>query len=140
MTERTLSILKPDAISKNVTGKINAIFEENNLSIVAMKMVQLTEDQAKEFYIEHAEKPFYNTLVGVMTAGPVVLQVLEGENAIDKNRDLMGFKDPALAEEGTIRKMFGQSIDVNTVHGSVSVEDATREITLFFKEDEICAR
>jgi nucleoside-diphosphate kinase len=135
--ERTLSIIKPDATRRNLTGRINAKFEEAGLRIVAQKRMQLTEAQAGAFYAVHSERPFYNDLVAFMTSGPVVVQVLEGENAVARNRDIMGATNPANAAPGTIRKEFAESIEANSVHGSDSVENAEREIAFFFAETEI---
>lgn len=138
--ERTLSIIKPDAVAKNVIGKIYERFESADLKIVASKMLQLSDDKAGGFYAEHKERPFYADLVGFMTSGPVVVQVLEGEGAIIKNRDLMGATNPKEAAAGTIRADFAESIDANAVHGSDSSTSAEREIAYFFNGDEICAR
>lgn len=138
--ERTLSIIKPDAVAKNVIGKIYSRFETNDLKIVAAKMMHMNEDKAGGFYAEHKERPFYGDLVAFMTSGPVIVQVLEGEGAVAKNRDLMGATNPAEAAEGTIRADFAQSIDANAVHGSDSAESAAREIAYFFAADEICSR
>jgi len=138
--ERTLSIIKPDAVAKNVIGKIYSRFETNDLKIVASKMMHMNDDKAGGFYAEHKERPFFGDLVEFMTSGPVVVQVLEGEGAVAKNRDLMGATNPAEATEGTIRADFAQSIDANAVHGSDSTESAAREIAYFFAEDEICPR
>jgi nucleoside-diphosphate kinase len=135
--ERTLSIIKPDATRRNITGKVNAMLEGAGLRIVAQKRLQLTEEQAKGFYAVHKERPFYNDLVAFMTSGPVVVQVLEGENAVEKNRAVMGATNPAEAAEGTIRKAFAESIEANSVHGSDSPENAKIEIDFFFKPDEI---
>ncbi len=135
--ERTLSIIKPDATRRNLTGAINAKFEENGLRIVAQKRVKLTREQAEGFYAEHKERPFFGELVEFMISEPVVLQVLEGENAVMKNREIMGATNPADADEGTIRKEFALSIGENSVHGSDSAESAAREISYFFNEDEI---
>jgi nucleoside-diphosphate kinase len=135
--ERTFSILKPDATRRNLTGKINAVFEENGLRIVAQKRIHMTETQAKKFYEVHAARPFYGELVSFMTSGPVVVQVLEGENAVAKHRDIMGATNPANAAEGTIRKMFAESIEANSVHGSDSAENAAIEIAYFFAGSEI---
>ena len=135
--ERTFSIIKPDATRRNITGKVNAMLEDAGLRIVAQKRLQLTEDQAKGFYAVHKERPFYNDLVAFMTSGPVVVQVLEGENAVEKNRAVMGATNPAEAAEGTIRKAFAESIEANSVHGSDSPENAKIEIDFFFKPDEI---
>ncbi|GAB0118166.1 nucleoside-diphosphate kinase [Acidisoma sp. 7E03] len=135
--ERTFSILKPDATRRNLTGAINAVFEKNGLSIVAQKRVQLTKAQAEGFYAVHKERPFFNDLVGFMISGPVVLQVLQGENAVAKNRELMGATDPKKADAGTIRADFAESIEANSVHGSDSAENAKIEIAYFFAETEI---
>ncbi|WBV43803.1 nucleoside-diphosphate kinase [Pseudoroseomonas cervicalis] len=136
-TERTLSILKPDATRRNLTGKINAKFEEQGLRIVAQKRLHLSEAQAGAFYAVHKERPFYKDLVSFMTSGPVVVQVLEGENAVAKNREIMGATNPANAAEGTIRKEFAESIEANSVHGSDSAENAANEIAFFFAGVEI---
>ena len=138
--ERTLSIIKPDAVAKNVIGQIEGRFEAAGLKIVAMKMLQLDDELAGGFYAEHKERPFYRDLVGFMTYGPVVVQVLEGENAIAKNRELMGATNPQEAAEGTIRADFAESIDANAVHGSDSSESAAREVAYFFQAAEICSR
>jgi nucleoside-diphosphate kinase len=138
--ERTLSIIKPDAVSKNVIGEILSRFEKNGLRVVAAKMLRLSDAVAGGFYAEHKERPFYPALVEFMTSGPVVVQVLEGEGAIAKNRDLMGATDPKKAAAGTIRADFAQSIDANAVHGSDSPESAAREIAYFFASSELCAR
>jgi nucleoside-diphosphate kinase len=138
--ERTLSIIKPDAVGKNVIGQIESRFEAAGLTIVAMKMLQLDDEVAGGFYAEHKERPFYQDLVGFMTSGPVVVQVLEGENAIAKNRELMGATNPKEAEAGTIRADFAASIDANAVHGSDSPESAVREVAYFFQASEICSR
>ncbi|MDB5366441.1 MAG: nucleoside-diphosphate kinase [Rhodospirillales bacterium] len=135
--ERTLSILKPDATRRNLTGKINAKFEENGLRIIAQKRVRLSKQQAEGFYAVHKERPFFNDLVSFMISGPVVVQVLEGENAVLANRDIMGATNPANAEAGTIRKEFAESIEANSVHGSDSLENAKTEIAYFFKAEEI---
>tara|TARA_B100000686_G_C16790522_1_gene978376 strand:- start:1600 stop:2022 length:423 start_codon:yes stop_codon:yes gene_type:complete len=135
--QRTLSIIKPDATRRNLTGAINQRFEENGLRIVAQKRLWLTEEQAKKFYEVHAERPFYGELVEFMTSGPVVVQVLEGEDAVTKNRDIMGATNPANADEGTIRKDFAESIEANSVHGSDSDENAATEIAYFFSGTEI---
>lgn len=130
--ERTLSIIKPDAVAKNVIGEIYSRFEKADLKIVAAKMMHLTQEQAEGFYAEHKERPFFNDLVAFMTSGPVVVQVLEGENAIALNRELMGATNPKEAAEGTIRRDFAESIDANAVHGSDSASSAEREIAYFF--------
>jgi nucleoside-diphosphate kinase len=138
--EQTLSIIKPDAVAKNVTGQINARFEAAGLQIVAQKMVRLSDDVAGGFYAEHKERPFYADLVGFMTSGPVVVQVLEGEGAILKNRELMGATNPTEADAGTIRADFAKSIDANAVHGSDAPESAAREIAYFFAASDLCGR
>jgi nucleoside-diphosphate kinase len=135
--ERTLSIIKPDATRRNLTGKINAKFEEAGLRIVAQRRIQLSADQAGKFYAVHKERPFYNDLVKFMTSGPVVVQVLEGENAVAKNREVMGATNPANAAAGTVRKEFAESIEANSVHGSDSAENAAIEIAFFFSGVEI---
>lgn len=135
--ERTLSIIKPDATRRNLTGKINARFEDAGLRIVAQRRVQLTKDQAEGFYAVHRERSFFGDLVAFMTSGPVVVQVLEGENAVLKNREIMGATNPANADEGTIRKDFAESIEANSVHGSDSQENAAIEIRYFFSELDI---
>lgn len=140
MTERTLSILKPDAVAKNVTGEINARFESAGLRIVAARMLHLTKRQAEAFYDVHRERPFFDDLVAFMTSGPVVVQVLEGEDAIRRNRELMGDTDPRKAAPGTLRADFASTIDENAVHGSDSPQTAAREIAFFFQPEEICAR
>lgn len=135
--EKTLSIIKPDAVSKNVVGKIISRFEENGLHLVAGKLIQLDDEMASGFYAEHDGKPFFNDLKKFMTSGPVFVQVLEGENAIQKNRDLMGSTNPQEADPGTIRADFAKSIDANAVHGSDSEISAEREINYFFSPNEI---
>lgn len=135
--ERTFSIIKPDATRRNLTGKINAVFEENGLRIVAQKRIQMTRTQAETFYGVHRERPFFNDLVSFMISGPVVVQVLEGENAVAKNRELMGATNPKNAEPGTIRALFAESIEANSVHGSDSPENAAIEIAYFFAGSEI---
>ncbi|MGP1394313.1 MAG: nucleoside-diphosphate kinase [Inquilinaceae bacterium] len=135
--ERTLSIIKPDATRRNLTGKINALFEEQGLRIVAQKRLQLSRQQAERFYGVHAERAFFNDLCAFMTSGPVVVQVLEGENAVLKNREIMGATNPANADPGTIRAEFAESIEANSVHGSDSLENAKTEIGYFFSECEI---
>lgn len=139
-TERTLSIIKPDAVAKNVIGQINARFEQAGLKLIAMKMVQLTDKTAGGFYAEHKERPFFKDLVGFMISGPVLVQVLEGEGAIAKNRELMGATNPKEAAAGTIRADFAETIDANAVHGSDSAESAKREIAYFFADTELCPR
>lgn len=136
-TERTFSIIKPDATRRNLTGAINAVFEKNGLRIVAQKRLRMTQEMAETFYGVHRERPFFKDLVSFMTSGPVVVQVLEGENAVAKNRELMGATNPANADEGTIRKMFAESIEANSVHGSDSAENAAIEIAYFFAGYEI---
>lgn len=138
--ERTLSIIKPDAVSKNVIGEIYARFEKAGLQVVAAKMQHLSREKAGGFYAEHEGRPFYNDLVDFMTSGPVMVQVLEGDSAISQNRDIMGATNPQEAAAGTIRADFANSIDANAVHGSDSSESAAREIAYFFADDEICPR
>ncbi|MGM0982646.1 MAG: nucleoside-diphosphate kinase [Pseudomonadota bacterium] len=138
--QRTLSIIKPDAVAKNAIGEITARFEKAGLQVVAAKMLKLDDDKAGGFYAEHKERPFFKDLVGFMTSGPVVVQVLEGEDAVAKNRDLMGATNPKEAAPGTIRADFAETIDANAVHGSDSPESAEREIAYFFAADEICPR
>jgi len=138
--ERTLSIVKPDGVAKNLIGEVYRRFEQAGLKIVAAKMTILRRDQAEGFYAVHRERPFYNDLVTYMTSGPVMIQVLEGENAIQKNRDLMGATDPKKAAPGTIRADFATSIEENVVHGSDGPETARTEIAFFFGEAEICPR
>ena len=135
--ERTLSIIKPDATRRNITGKIITCLEDAGLRIVAQKRMHLTSEQAGDFYAVHKERPFYKDLVSFMSSGPVVVQVLEGENAVQKNRDVMGATNPANALPGTIRAQFAESIDANSVHGSDSLENAHQEIRFFFKDAEI---
>lgn len=135
--ERTLSIIKPDATRRNLTGAINQRFEDKNLSIVAQKRIQLTKEQAEGFYAVHKERPFFGDLVKFMTSGPVVVQVLEGEDAVARNRSIMGATNPEEASPGTIRADFAESIEANSVHGSDSSENAEIEINYFFNEDEI---
>ena len=136
-TEQTLSIIKPDAVKKNLIGKIITRFEENGLHLVAGKLIHLTDELASGFYAEHDGKPFFNDLKNFMTSGPVFIQVLEGDNAIQKNRELMGATNPQEAAEGTIRADFAKSIDANAVHGSDSLVSAKREIEYFFSTKEI---
>lgn len=137
--ERTLSIIKPDAVSKNVIGEIYSRFEKAGLKIVAAKMLQLDDESAGGFYAEHKGKGFYADLIEFMTSGPVMVQVLEGENAVALNRELMGATNPAEAAEGTIRADFANSIDANAVHGSDSISSAEREVSYFFQSGEICS-
>ena len=138
--ERTLSIIKPDAVGKNIIGKIYSRFEANGLQIVGAKMLRLSDDVAGGFYGEHRERPFFPDLIKFMTSGPVMVQVLEGEGAVAKNRDLMGATNPQEAAEGTIRADFASSIDANAVHGSDSAASAAREIAYFFAASELCDR
>lgn len=138
--ERTLSIIKPGAVQKNVIGEIVSRFEKAGLRIIASRMENLTKEQAQGFYAEHEGKPFYQELVEYMTSGPVVLQVLEGDNAISKNREIMGATNPAEAAPGTIRAEFADSMTANAVHGSDSPESARREVSFFFNDNQICAR
>ncbi len=135
--QRTFSILKPDATERNLTGKINAVFETNGLRVIAQKRIRMSRLQAGAFYGVHKERPFYQELVEYMVSGPVVVQVLEGDNAVAKNRDLMGATNPANAAPGTIRKEFAESIERNSVHGSDSAENAETEIRFFFSDTEI---
>lgn len=135
--QRTLSIIKPDAVIRNITGKINSMIEDAGLRIVAQKRVHLTKEQAEEFYAEHKDKAFFEGLVEYMISAPVVVQVLEGENVIEDYRKIMGATNPAIAEEGTIRRTFGESITRNSVHGSDSPESAAREVSFFFNKLEI---
>jgi nucleoside-diphosphate kinase len=138
--ERTFSIVKPDGVQKNVIGEVYRRFEQAGLKIIAAKMVQLTQAQAEGFYAVHKERPFFKDLVKFMISGPVVLQVLEGENAVAKNRELMGATDPKKADKGTIRADLASSIDENTVHGSDSLDNAKTEIAYFFAATELCPR
>lgn len=138
MAEKTLSIIKPDAVQKGVIGKIIDRFESNGLRIAAMKKLQLSKCDAQAFYAIHKDRPFFNDLVEFMVSGPVVVMVLEGDNAVAKNRDLMGATNPKEAKPGTIRADFAQSIDANAVHGSDSLENARNEIAFFFTAREIC--
>lgn len=138
--ERTLSIIKPDAVAKNVIGQIYTRFEAAGLEIIAARMAQLSRADAEGFYIVHKNRPFFKDLVDFMTSGPVVIQVLEGDNAVQKNRDLMGATDPKKAAKGTIRADFADSIDANAAHGSDSVENAAVEIAYFFASLDICPR
>src|ERR671912_1244043 len=136
-TERTFSIIKPDATRRNLTGAITAKLEEAGLRVVASKRIRMTQEQAEGFYGVHRERPFFADLVSFMTSGPVVVQVLEGENAVTRNREVMGATNPEQAAEGTIRKLFAESIEANSVHGSDSDENAKIEIDFFFKPEEI---
>ncbi|MDD1629096.1 MAG: nucleoside-diphosphate kinase [Methylococcaceae bacterium] len=138
--ERTFSIIKPDAVAKNVIGEIYSRFEKNGLKIVAAKMLHLTQAQAEGFYAEHSERGFFKDLISFMISGPVMMQVLEGENAVLKHREIMGATNPKEAAAGTIRADFAASIDENAVHGSDALETAKREIAFFFSDNEICAR
>ena len=133
MIEKTLSIIKPDAIERNLEDKIKNYFEENNLKIAKIKKVKISKEEASEFYKVHQTKPFYGDLCNYLSSGPIVVMILEGENAISKNRQLMGSTNPMKAEKGTLRKMYGLSIDKNSVHGSDSIENAKIEINFFFK-------
>jgi len=137
MIERTLSILKPDATRRNLTGSINALIESKGLKIVAQKRLHLSRKNAEDFYAVHAERSFFNELCDFMISGPVVVQVLEGENAVSVYRDIMGATNPSNAAEGTIRKLFAESIEANSVHGSDSLENAEKEIAYFFSQMEI---
>ncbi len=136
-TERTFSIIKPDAVRRNVTGPITKMLEDAGLHVVAAKQIEMSREQAEGFYAVHRERPFFNDLVSFMISGPVVVQVLEGENAVARNREVMGATNPAQADEGTIRKTHAESIEANSVHGSDSDENAATEIAFFFKDDEI---
>ena len=138
--ERTLSIIKPDAVAKNLIGAIYNRFESAGLRIVASKMMHLSKEQAEGFYAEHKERPFFGALVEFMTSGPIVVQVLEGENAVLKNREIMGATNPAEALAGTLRADYAETIDENAVHGSDAAETAAREIAYFFSDEEICPR
>ena len=135
---RTFSIIKPDATKRNITGSINKIIEDNELVIIAQKRIKLSREQAEGFYSIHKEKSFFNDLIEYMTSGPVIVQVLEGENAVEKYRGIMGATNPENAEDGTIRKKYGLNIQENSVHGSDSVENAKIEINFFFNESDIC--
>ncbi len=137
MTERTFSIIKPDATKRNLTGKVNAVIEDAGLRIVAQRRIKMTEAQAKKFYEVHAERPFYGELVEFMTSEPVVVQVLEGDNAVARYREVMGATNPEQAADGTIRKLFALSVGENSVHGSDSAENARIEIAQFFTDDQI---
>lgn len=138
--ERTFSIIKPDAVAKNVIGEIYARFEKAGLQVIAARMEHLTAEKAGDFYAVHKERPFYNDLVSFMTSGPVIVQVLEGEDAIAKNREVMGATNPADAAAGTIRADFAETIDENAVHGSDGAETASAEIAFFFADDGVCPR
>jgi len=138
--QRTFSIVKPDAVAKNVIGEIYSRFEKGGLRIVASKMLQLSKEQAEGFYAVHKERPFFNDLVSFMISGPVMVQVLEGENAIARNRELMGATNPADADAGTIRADFAETVDENAVHGSDAAETAAEEIKFFFSDEELCER
>jgi nucleoside-diphosphate kinase len=138
--ERTLSIIKPDAVAKNVIGEIYSRFERGGLRIVAARMLHLSKEQAQDFYAVHRERSFYNDLVAFMASGPIMVQVLEGENAIARNRELMGATNPREAKPGTIRADFAESIDANAVHGSDGADTAEKEIIFFFKPEEICSQ
>ena len=138
--ERTLSVIKPDATRRNLVGEINLRFEEAGLSIIAIKRLQLSRKQAEEFYSVHCEKPFFEELCGFMTSGPIVVQVLQGENAVSRNREIMGATNPSDAANGTIRKDFAESLTANSVHGSDSLENALVEIAFFFSQVEIIER
>jgi nucleoside-diphosphate kinase len=137
MTERTFSIIKPDATKRNLTGKINAVIEAAGLRIVAQRRIRMTDDQARTFYEVHKERPFYGELVEFMTSGPVVVQVLEGDNAVAKYREVMGATNPAQAADGTIRKLYANNVGENSVHGSDSLENAKLEIAQFFTDADI---
>lgn len=137
MTERTFSIIKPDATERNLTGKVNAVIEDAGLRIVAQRRIRMTREQAEKFYEVHKERPFFGELVDFMTSGPVVVQVLEGDNAVAKYREVMGATNPAQAADGTIRKLFAKSVGENSVHGSDSQENARIEIAQFFTDDQI---
>ncbi|MEA5445429.1 nucleoside-diphosphate kinase [Gammaproteobacteria bacterium AB-CW1] len=138
--ERTLSIIKPDGVEKNIIGEVYSRFEKAGLKVVAARMLHLSQEQAEGFYAVHSERPFFNDLVKFMTSGPVMVQVLEGDNAIARNRELMGATNPAEAEPGTIRADFAQTIDANVVHGSDGADTARTEIDFFFKPEEIHSR
>ena len=137
MTERTFSIIKPDATCRNLTGKVNAVIEDAGLRIVAQRRIRMTRPKAEKFYEVHKERPFFRELVDFMTSGPVVVQVLEGANAVARYREVMGATDPAQAADGTIRKLYGESVGENSVHGSDSLENARIEIAQFFTDDDI---
>ena len=137
MTERTFSIIKPDATRRNLTGKVNAVIEDAGLRIVAQRRIQMTREQAEKFYEIHKERPFFGELVEFMTSAPVVVQVLEGDNAVARYREVMGATNPANADEGTIRKLYAESVGENSVHGSDSLDNAKMEIAQFFTDDQI---
>ena len=134
MTEQTLSIIKPDAVERNLENKIKSFYENNNLKILKSKKVQISKQEAEEFYKIHQTKPFYNKLCNYLSSGPIIVMILEGENSISKNREIMGATDPLKAKEGTLRKIYGTSIDKNSVHGSDSLDNATKEINFFFNK------
>ena len=134
MTEQTLSIIKPDAVERNLENKIKYFYENNNLKILKSKKVQISKQEAEEFYKIHQTKPFYNKLCNYLSSGPIIVMILEGENSISKNREIMGATDPLKAKEGTLRKIYGTSIDKNSVHGSDSLDNATKEINFFFNK------
>jgi nucleoside-diphosphate kinase len=138
--ETTFSIIKPNAVKKNVIGKILSRFEDNGLEVVAAKMVRLPREKAEGFYIEHKDRPFFDSLIRFMTSGPILLLALKGENAVLRNREIMGATDPAKATAGTIRKDFADSIEANAVHGSDSIASATREVAYFFEKNEVVGR
>jgi nucleoside-diphosphate kinase len=138
--ETTFSIIKPNAVKKNVIGKIISRFEDNGLEVVAAKMVRLPREKAEGFYIEHKDRPFFESLIRFMTSGPILLMALKGENAVARNREIMGATDPAKAAPGTLRKDFADSIEANAVHGSDSATSAQREVAYFFDKNEVCAR
>ena len=134
MTEQTLSIIKPDAVERNLENKIKSFYENNNLKILKSKKVQISKEEAEEFYRIHQTKPFYDKLCNYLSSGPIIVMILEGENSISKNREIMGATDPLKAKEGTLRKIYGVSIDKNSVHGSDSLDNATKEIDFFFNK------
>ena len=134
MTEQTLSIIKPDAVERNLENKIKSFYENNNLKILKSKKVQISKEEAEEFYKIHQTKPFYDKLCNYLSSGPIIVMILEGENSISKNREIMGATDPLNAKEGTLRKIYGISIDKNSVHGSDSLDNATKEINFFFNK------
>ena len=137
MIEKTLSIIKPDAVERNLENKIKSFFSEKNLKILKSKKIKISKDEASEFYKVHQTKPFYDTLCNYLSSGPIIVMILEGENAVSKNRQLMGATDPLKATEGTIRKIHGLNVQENSVHGSDSKENAEKEIAFFFKKEEI---